>query len=160
MAPVKYRALYIIRLVLVRILVALGVALGVVEEARVALFIEPDGKMTRGKLLRYAIALIATILVGSCGRKILSRRDAMSLSAVVSNNNGKNILTVSGFSGDSSMGVYNISSEEHGDKLLIIVLETLIRKGLTGNFDYSVEIKENINYVCFGSLSDVIWRRE
>jgi len=58
------------------------------------------------------------------------------------------------------MGVYNVSSQEHGDKLLIIVLETLTRAGLTGNFQYSVEIKQNINYVCFGSLSDVIWRRE
>ncbi len=84
----------------------------------------------------------------------------MSFSAVVSNSNGKNIITVSGFSGDSSMSVYNISSEEHGDKLLIIVFETLTRKGFTGNFEYSVEIKDNINYVCFGSLSDVIWRRE
>jgi hypothetical protein len=116
--------------------------------------------MTRDKLFQYAIALIASMLVGGCESKILSRRDAMSFSAVVSYNNGKNILTVSGFSGDSSMGIYNISSEEHGDKLLIIVYETLIRKGLTGNFEYSVELKENINYVCFGSLSDVVWRRE
>ena len=129
-------------------------------EARVALFIKLERKMTRGKFFWYTIFLVAAIFVWGCGRKILSLRDAMSFSAIVSSNNGKNIITVSGFSGDSSMGVYNVSSQEHGDKLLIIVLETLTRAGLTGNFQYSVEIKQNINYVCFGSLSDVIWRRE
>src|SRR5258708_28889824 len=145
---------------MVRNLVAFGLELEVVEVERVALFIELERKMTRGRLLRYAIALTASMLVGGCGSKILSLRDAMSFSAVVSNSGGKNIMTVSGFSGDSSMSVYNISSEEHGDKLLIMVLETLTKEVLTGNFEYSVEIKENINYICFGSLSDVIWRRE
>jgi len=58
------------------------------------------------------------------------------------------------------MGVYKISSERHGRKLLIRVHETLVRGELNGNFKYSVAIRDNINYVCFGSLSDVVWHRQ
>jgi hypothetical protein len=94
--------------------------------------------------------------------KILSRRETVSFSAVINNINEKSIMTVSGFSGDSSMIVFNITRQELGDKLLIIARETLsgemlIRRGLTRKFEYSIEIKGNINYVCFGSLSDVVW---
>jgi len=109
----------------------------------------------RGWLARYPIR----------ARKILSRRETLSFSVVINNSHGKNIVTVSGVSKDASMIVYNITRRELRDQLLIIVRETmstekLIRRGLTRSFKYDLEIKENINYVCFGSLSDVVWRRE
>jgi hypothetical protein len=117
-------------------------------------------EMKFSKLFQYAIVSIGMLSVGGCTSKVLPMRDAMAFSAIEENDdNGKKIITVSGFSGDSSMGVYKISSEKHSHRLLIKVHETLVRGTSTGTFKYSVEIKSNINYVCFGRLSDVIWRR-
>jgi hypothetical protein len=97
--------------------------------------------------------------------RILSRRDRLSFSTAIDNDNGKTIIAVSGFSNDSSMVAYHITRRKLGDKLLIIVHQALaqgmlISRGLTRSFEYRVDINDNINYVCFGSLSDVVWCRE
>ena len=70
----------------------------------------------------YTIVSVAALAVGGCTSKILPRKDAMSFSVVESNDEGKKTLTVSGFSADSSMVVYKTDTQEHGDKLLIVVL--------------------------------------
>ncbi len=66
-----------------------------------------DTKMTPAKLFRYVIVLIGTILVECCASQVLSSEMLCRFPIVVSNKNGNTMLTVSGVSGDSSMGVYD-----------------------------------------------------
>src|SRR6266702_3532127 len=89
-------------------------------------------RVTMRRATRYAVLVIAVLSVGSC--EVLPRKDAMAFMAEEHDHDGKKILTVFGFSGNSSMAVYRISSEEHGYKLLILAYETLVRRRMTGNF--------------------------
>jgi hypothetical protein len=70
------------------------------------------------------------------------------------------ILTVSGHTGDSGMGVQYAGWEQRGNTIVITITKTLVRGTMTGNSKLDIRVPSDVNFVALHNAQDIIWRRK
>jgi hypothetical protein len=58
------------------------------------------------------------------------------------------------------LAVERIEVHKDDDAMVVLVYLTLARDGLTGSFDYTLDVPENVNFVYFGTSRKLIWKRQ
>jgi hypothetical protein len=90
---------------------------------------------------------------------VLERGIAMDFNAVEIRGEGIPKVHLSGFCGNSSMSVKNVTFDREPHSVTVLVHIFLTRKGTTGNFSFDVPVPEGIDEIRFGKERVVVWRR-
>lgn len=70
------------------------------------------------------------------------------------------MLHVSGLAFHSALVVNALEEIKENDSLHLLISLAPAKKGLSGSFDYTIEVPHEINFVTFGDKRKVIWERK
>ncbi len=113
------------------------------------------------KLLSNSAVVILTVLCSACASenvRILELKDVGSFNAQEVKTSPKTIR-ITGLAFHSALGIWNITTSQHGDNLQVLVQLALADSAHSGNFDYTLTVPEPIRTVTFGEKEAVIWDR-
>ena len=117
---------------------------------------------TRG-VATFALCMLTVVAVAigliSHHATVLERRIAMDFKAVEIRTEGIPNVHLSGFCGNSSMSVKNVTFDREPHSVTVLIHIFLTRKGTTGNFSFDVPIPEGIDEIRFGKERVIVWRR-
>lgn len=91
---------------------------------------------------------------------ILESKDVQFFKASSYQVEGNERLHLAGLAFHSALAVDKLEQEESGEVLHLKIVLVPAKKGLSGSFDYIVDIPSTIAYVTFGTAETVIWRRK
>lgn len=115
------------------------------------------------KALIISITMFAICLVTSVAAEdnmILDYKDVQFFKMNERQRGATISLELSGLAFQSSLAVKNIEANFEGDCIVVLVYLTLAKRGLTGSFDYTLDVPENVDSVYFGTSRQLIWKRE
>jgi hypothetical protein len=114
------------------------------------------------RIFRIALALFLSIVAVACAQGqpvILESKDVQFFKVFAYKVEGNARLHLSGLAFHSALAVEKLEQEESGEVLHLKVVLVPAKKGLSGTFDYTVDIPSTVAYVAFGNSETVIWRR-
>jgi hypothetical protein len=89
----------------------------------------------------------------------LEAKDVQFFKVSVTEANSSTTLHLSGLAFHSALAVDKLTQTQDGDTLRLTISLIPARPGLSGSFDYSVEIPTATSLVTFGDERKVIWER-
>jgi len=112
---------------------------------------------------RMAIVLVSLILVAACAKgqvMILEKDDVQFLKVAPSaNSEQQTSLDISGLAFHSALAVSGHREIRTGDAMTILVELVPAKEGLSGSFEFTVSVPEDVAVVRFGEKQAEIWRR-
>ena len=113
--------------------------------------------------LSIAVFVFSFMICVTCGvtadSMILDYKDVQFFKVHEKRNGATISLELSGLAFHSSLAVENIKTHNEDDSIVVLVYLTLARNALTGSFDYTLDVPENVNFVYFGTSKQLIWKR-
>lgn len=116
--------------------------------------------------LRFIVLFFSILL--SIPSMVCAKNDVMNLEAedvqffkVSAYDSGDRLmLRVSGLAFHSALAVNALEEIKENDSLHLLVSLVPAKKGLSGSFDYTIEVPREINFVTFGDERKVVWERK
>jgi hypothetical protein len=114
--------------------------------------------------LRIAILFIAMALVAvsACAGGVpmnLEAKDVQFFKVIATSANSRTTLHLSGLAFHSALAVDQFMQTQDGDALRLTISLVPARPGLSGSFDYVVEVPTSTSIVTFGDERKIIWER-
>lgn len=109
-----------------------------------------------------ALACLLSIIAVSCAEshsRILEAKDVQSFEVSASRVGEHTRLHISGLAFHSALAVETLDKNIDGEALRLKIGLVLAKPGLSGTFDYAIDVPFNVAYVTFGNSQVVIWRR-
>lgn len=109
------------------------------------------------------ILMMCCMGVGECSAMEVVKlefKDVQNFSISESRKDGLLSLRLTGLAFHSSLAVERIEATTKNDTMIIKVLLVPARKGLSGHFDYTVDVPLGIRRVIFGEGGHQIWPTE
>lgn len=111
--------------------------------------------------LRTFVAYVLCISACSAfNMKVLELRDVQNFSVSETLRDGSLSLRVSGLAFHSALAVERIETTRDKEDLTVKVILVPARKGLSGRFDYTIDVPSGVRRVLFGESGDQIWPAE
>lgn len=114
------------------------------------------------RLLRNAtVFLLSVAALGCAGGQsmILEAKDVQFFKTSVSYVGGDTRLKISGLAFHSALAVETLQQKEEAETLHLLITLVPARPGLSGTFNYTIEVPPEVTHVTFGTSETVIWQR-
>jgi hypothetical protein len=108
------------------------------------------------------VIALASIAVSACSGEVpmsLEAKDVQSFKVSAAEVDHSTTLHLSGLAFHSALAVDKLTQTQDGDTFRLTVSLVPARPGLSGSFDYRVEIPKGTSLVTFGDERKVIWQR-
>jgi len=89
---------------------------------------------------------------------VLETNDVQSFRTTAIDAGGHTRLRLSGLAFHSALAVKRLERGEDGEQLHLRILLVPARHGLSGSFDYMIDVPSGVSTVTFGAARTVIWR--
>lgn len=94
-----------------------------------------------------------------CSSTVLEYRDVQGFSCVTEVRDSGTQLRLQGLAFHSALAVKELKTNIEGNTMAVEVFLTPARKGLSGRFDYMLDIPDSVEQVVFGKRRHLIWER-
>jgi hypothetical protein len=112
-------------------------------------------------LVRAAMSVSVLSITAGCGapHRVLELKDVQFLKVQEEPAGSPRALRVSGLAFHSALAVDGIHVLENGDVRIVEIPLVAARPGLSGSFEYVVEVPASVQEVQFGRKHAILWRR-
>ncbi len=108
----------------------------------------------------WLLVLVSSWMIGACSSievGTLEFRNLDKFSVTEKRTDNGLSLNIVGSSAASSVGIRRFTVVTHGDQLTVLAKLVFVNEGVTGNFDYTLNVPANIRRVSFGEEGVEIW---
>jgi len=112
------------------------------------------------RLHNVAACLVSLALIACSGAPpmVLEAKDVQSFKTSVSDVRGGLRLTISGLAFHSALAVERLDQEKNSNTLHLAIILVPARPGLSGTFEYAIEVPPTVTRITFGNARTVIWQ--
>lgn len=92
--------------------------------------------------------------------KILELQDVQHFDLEILSESDPLTIKISGLAFHSALAVKDMRLEKKEHEIQIMIFLSLAKKGMSGSFEYVLQLPHDIDIVTFGKESKVIWNRD